>query len=194
MQAGYRHADLRDRPVLRFSDIPITEDLPDDPAFVQAYKQYQQLVGAANLLESYPRIPLPDGLAFTGSESCKRCHQYEFDAWLTKPHADALRSLKKVGSDRDPECVVCHVIGMEYDSGYITEEKTPHLKDVGCENCHGSARAHRLVRPKVYAGAEDELSDVPYPGEKHRFCRAREEYMKKIVHWREPATAGNVKD
>jgi len=182
-------------PVLRFSDIPITEDLPDDPALVRLYKQYQQLVGAANLLESYPRIPLPDGLAFTGSESCKRCHQYEFDAWLTKPHADALRSLKKVGSDRDPECVVCHVIGMEYDSGYITEEKTPHLKDVGCENCHGPGSEH-IASFGQKSTREPKMSCLTChtPEKSTGFAGHEEEYMKKIVHWREPATAGNVKD
>ncbi len=183
------------RPTLRFADIPVTEDLPDDPALVRLYKQYQQLVGAANLLESYPRIPLPEGLAFTGSQSCKRCHQYEFDAWLTKPHADALSSLKRVGSDRDPECVVCHVIGMEYDSGYITEEKTPHLKDVGCENCHGPGSEH-IASFGQKPTREPKMSCLTChtPEKSTGFAGHEEEYMKKIVHWREPAAVGNVKD
>jgi hypothetical protein len=103
-------------PALQFERISVTEDLPDDENLVQLYRQYQQLVGEANLLESYPRIPLPDDLAFTGSEDCRRCHEYEYDMWNTKAHADALASLKKVGSDRDPECVVCHVVGMEYEA------------------------------------------------------------------------------
>jgi len=49
------------RPALKFADVPVTADLPDDPALVKLYKQYQQLVSAADLLESYPRLPLPDG-------------------------------------------------------------------------------------------------------------------------------------
>ena len=97
---------------------------------------------------------MPDGLAFTGSEDCRRCHEYEYDKWNMKAHADALASLKKVGSDRDPECVVCHVVGMEYEGGYITEEKTPHLKDVGCENCHGPGSEHaETLRPEGHRGS-----------------------------------------
>ena len=114
---------------------------------------------------------------------------------MTKPHANALRSLKKVESDRDPECVVCHVIGMEYDSGYITEEKTPHLKDVGCENCHGPGSEH-IASFGQKSTREPKMSCLTChtPEKSTGFAGHEEEYMKKIVHWREPATAGNVKD
>jgi len=183
------------RPALKFADVPVTADLPDDPALVKLYKQYQQLVSAADLLESYPRLPLPDGLAFEGSESCKRCHEYEYGEWILKPHAEALNSLKKVGSDRDPECVVCHVVGMEYQSGYVTEEKTPHLRDVGCETCHGPGKEHNdsegrkpTREPKMGCLA------CHTPEKSTGYAGHEEEYMKKIVHWREPAAAGNVKD
>jgi hypothetical protein len=183
------------RPVLRFEEIPVVADLADDPSLVQLYRQYQQLVGAANLLESYPRIPLPDGLAYKGSESCKRCHQHEFDEWITKAHADALSSLKKVGSDRDPECVVCHVVGMEYEGGYITEEKTPHLKDVGCENCHGPGSEHNeSLGLKWTREPKSNCLACHTPDKSTGYAGHEEEYMKKIVHWREPAAAGNVKD
>lgn len=186
--------EQRGEPVLQFESIPVTADLPDDPALVQLYKQYQQLVSEANLLESYPRLPLPDGLTFTGSEDCRRCHEYEYDTWGMKAHANALASLKKVGSDRDPECVVCHVVGMEYEGGYVTEEKTPHLKDVGCENCHGPGSEHA----KTYglkATRQPQMTCLTcHTAEKSTgFAGHEEEYMQKIVHWREPAAAGNVK-
>jgi hypothetical protein len=32
--------------------------------------------------------------------------------------------------------------GWSSKSGFVSMEKTPHLKDVGCESCHGPARKH----------------------------------------------------
>jgi hypothetical protein len=48
----------------------------------------------------------------------------------------------------DPECISCHVVGWDpgrffpYQSGYESAEKTPHLKNVGCEDCHGPGEFH----------------------------------------------------
>lgn len=182
-------------PSLQFEATPVTADLPDDPALVQLYRQYQQLVSEANLLEDYPRVPLPDGLAFTGSEDCRRCHEYEYDEWSVKAHADALNKLKNVGSDRDPECVICHVVGLEYEGGYVSEATTRQLKDVGCEACHGPGSEHaqsdglKLTRPP-----RRDCLDCHTPERSTGYDGHEEEYLRKIVHWREPADAGNVKD
>jgi hypothetical protein len=138
---------------------------------------------------------LPGGLSYAGSESCRPCHQIESDEWITEGHADALNSLKKVGSDRDPECVVCHVVGLEYEGGYVTEEKTPQLKDVGCESCHGPGSEHneslglkKTREPKV------SCLTCHTPEKSTGYAGHEEEYMQKIIHWREPAAVGNVKD
>jgi hypothetical protein len=181
------------KPVPRFESVAVEEKLPDEPALTELYRQYQQLVRAANLLEKHPRVPLPDGLSFVGSKACARCHESEHEKWSTKAHAGAFAALKKVGSDRDPECVVCHVVGLEYESGFITEEKTPHLANVGCEDCHGPGSQH--------AGTLGQTA-LPQPKMKCRDCHTPErsagytgherEYMQKITHWREPAAAGDV--
>jgi Cytochrome c554 and c-prime len=42
----------------------------------------------------------------------------------------------------DAECIVCHTVGFGYETGYKTEKDTPHLKNVGCESCHGPASEH----------------------------------------------------
>jgi hypothetical protein len=183
------------RPTLQFDRIPVVEELPDDGALVQLYRHYQQLVRESGLLERHPKIPLPDGLAFVGSGACQRCHDYEYEQWSTKAHADALASLKRVGSDRDPECVLCHVVGMEYESGYITEEKTPHLKDVGCETCHGPGSEHiQSFGQKRTRQPQMSCVTCHTPEKSTGFAENEEKYMQKIVHWREPAAAGNVKD
>lgn len=181
-------------PVLQFEAIPVAEGLPDDPVLVQLYRQYQQLVKDSRLLEEYPRIPPAENLAFTGSKTCKRCHEYEYDKWSTKAHANAFASLKAVGSEYDPECVICHVVGMEYESGFITEDKTPHLKDVGCENCHGPGSEHtRTFGQTATTQPQMACLDCHTPEKSVGYAGHEEEYMKKIVHWREPAAAGNVK-
>ena len=175
------------RLALQFADVPVGEKLAEDEALVRLYRSYQQLVRESRLLEKYPRIPLPDGLTFTGSADCARCHEYEYELWSTKPHADALAVLKKVGSDRDPECVICHVVGMEYAEGFITEEQTPHLKDVGCEVCHGPGSAHAQA-PKEMVTTEPQMNclDCHTPEHSGEYAGHEEEFMKKIVHWREP--------
>lgn len=180
-------------PVLQFEPIPVVEELPDDPVLVQLYRQYQQLVKESHLLEQYPRIPMAEDLAFVGSRTCKCCHEYEYDKWSAKAHADAFASLKEVGSDHDPECVICHVVGLEYESGFVTEENTPHLKDVGCENCHGPGSEHtRTLGQAATTQPRMACLDCHTPEKSTGYAGHEEEYMRKIVHWREPAAAGNV--
>jgi hypothetical protein len=183
------------RPVVRFESIPLQAGLPDDPALVELYRQYQQLVAQSSLLESYPRVPLPQKLAFAGSAICKQCHESAYDKWSTTAHAHALAALKKVGSDRDPECVICHVIGLGYEGGFVNEEKTPHLAGVGCENCHGPGSEHVLAFGQTAPGQpKTACTQCHTPEQSGGFAGHEEEYMKKILHWREPAAAGNVKN
>jgi hypothetical protein len=196
------------RPVVHFESIPLRAELPDDPALVQLHRQYQQLVAQSSLLESYPRVPLPQKLAFAGSASCKPCHEPAYDKWNTTGHAHALATLKKAGSDRDPECVICHVIGLEHEGGFVNEEKTPHLAGVGCENCHGPRSEHVLGAPQravsrwgpltagqpVTGQPRTACTQCHTPEQSGGFAGHEEEYMKKILHWREPAAAGNVKN
>ena len=71
-----------------------------------------------------------------------------FAKWQSTKHShafDALVNQAKKPSNRqfDPECVVCHTIGYGYQSGYLGDQKTAHLKHVGCENCHGPGSAPR---------------------------------------------------
>jgi hypothetical protein len=183
------------RPVVHFESIPLRAELPDDSALVQLHQQYQQLVAQSSLLESYPRIPLAEKLAFVGPESCRECHEPQYQQWIATGHAHALAALKKVGSDRDPECVICHVSGLEYEGGFLTEGKTPHLADVGCENCHGPGSEHVLTSGKtVTRRPRTACTQCHTPEQSGGFAGHEEEYMKKILHWREPAAAGNVKN
>ena len=40
-----------------------------------------------------------------------------------------------------------HTTGFEYRTGFVSEQKTPHLRGNQCENCHGPASLH-VAEPK----------------------------------------------
>jgi len=184
----------QDRLELSFHAIPIGEDLKQGASLVRLYKDYQQLVKEAHLLEKYPRFVLPNGLKYVGSKSCKSCHEYEYQTWSEKGHAHAYATLEKVGSRYDPECILCHVVGIEYESGFISEEKTSHLKDVGCENCHGPGSEHvRTLGVVQTTKPKSSCLDCHTPETSGEYAGNEQLYLEKIRHWREPNTTDNVK-
>lgn len=179
-----------------FQAIAVTEYLKQDTSLINLYKDYQQLVKDANLLEEHPRFILPNGLKYTGSESCSSsdCHAYEYVEWADNAHARAYATLEEVGSQYDPECVVCHVIGMDYESGFISEQQTPHLKDVGCENCHGPGSKHN-EKPHEVKTSEPKMTCIQCHTPEHSsdYAGNEEEKLQEIKHWREPNAANSVK-
>jgi hypothetical protein len=84
---------------------------------------------------------------YVGSQRCKSCHSEAYEVWQNSKHAHAYQTLvnAKHPSLRqyDGECIVCHVTGFAYKTGFMEEQNTPNLKDVGCEACHGPGSAHR---------------------------------------------------
>lgn len=153
---------------LKYQMVPLGEEYltPDDPLAVKNHKVLQLLeeyaleVKNQNYLAKFRERPLqhpsqvqfPDAkLSYVGSEACKACHPHESKQYETTKHShayDALVKYAKRPSNRqfDGECVVCHTVGFEYVGGYENAEKTPHLKHVGCENCHGPGSGH-VARP-----------------------------------------------
>jgi hypothetical protein len=116
-------------------------------------EQYQRELKSGNYLAKYGQVKHPaqheiPGVVptFVGSDKCKKCHELAYDVWEKSKHAHAFRSLEQVKSPslrvHDAECIVCHTVGFGYESGYRNEKDTPHLKDVGCESCHGPGSEH----------------------------------------------------
>ncbi len=125
---------------------------------LQALEAYAKAVKAANLLPQYPRVSSPEqiraaslkpavNLSYVGTEVCKRCHAAEYAKWAQHPHSHAMATLEDIATrpslrQFDGECVVCHTVGFNYKTGYVDDTKTKHLRDVGCENCHGPGSGH----------------------------------------------------
>jgi nitrate/TMAO reductase-like tetraheme cytochrome c subunit len=152
---------------------------------------------------------LPGNLEYVGSKYCKLCHDYEYEKWMASKqvfipglskqaspdsrHAGAFATLEKVNSEYDPECVVCHVVGMQYQTGYISPTKTPELKDVGCENCHGPGSEHlRSLGAIETSGPISTCSDCHTAEHSGEYLANQKQYFEKIIHWREPVSIVRV--
>jgi len=79
---------------------------------------------------------------YLGSEVCIKCHTEQADQWKSTPHSHAFQALLDAKKDATPECVPCHVVGYKLPGGYISQNETPHLRNVQCENCHGMGTEH----------------------------------------------------
>jgi cytochrome c554/c'-like protein len=114
----------------------------DAPPVRALMNRYLSRVNAESLLDHLPRLPGPEGRHYAGTAACQSCHPAAYATWEKSGHAHAYRTLVTAGHDRDPDCAGCHVVGLGSESGFRSPAATPHLKDVGCESCHGPAAAH----------------------------------------------------
>jgi len=184
-----------------YANVPVDEELPADEQIVQLYKDYQLMVKEDNLLEKVVKVPLPNGLEYLGSTSCGfggSCHQYEYEKWSTKDHAKAYQTLVEAGSQYDPECIKCHVVGLDYETGFVSEKSPEDLRNVGCEVCHGPGSKHMMAvlnhgKDTQTTEPKSTCSDCHTP--EHSNYQGREdEYLAKIVHWKEPKQDADVKE
>jgi hypothetical protein len=96
---------------------------------------------------------------YLGSGKCKMCHQAEHALWSELHHSKAFETLtpEQVASGKDMKdraCVQCHTTGFGQPGGFVSAEKTPKLKGVGCEACHGPGSIH--VQVMMMAAMNDE--------------------------------------
>ncbi len=189
------HAETGE-PSLAFSFMAVSEDLAKNEEIKGLYKSYQQIVATSELQESYARVPLSHrDLTYEGSQSCEACHPEEYRIWSTNKHAHAFATLVRIGSQRDPECTVCHVVGMQYDVGYLTQVDTPKLKDVGCEVCHGPGSEHKRSFGKLRTqDPQMKCLDCHTPEHSGGYAGHEQEFLNKIKHWKEPKPVRTVKE
>lgn len=119
--------------------IDLGPEWADDAATSRQFDRYVGRVKKEDLLSKLPR---PSTETFAGSATCAPCHPKAAKAWRDSTHSVALRSLAKTGQDRDPDCVSCHVVGLDSTHGFRDVATTPELANVGCESCHGAGATH----------------------------------------------------
>ena len=142
---------------------------------------YQQMLKAEGLLETYPRIKYGRA-TFTGNESCVRCHSLPTYRYQDDKHAHAFDVITKSKQEYDPECVQCHTVGFGYKSGFISIDETPDLIHVGCEDCHGPGSKH-IENPleETYSKVEPKTCESCHTLDNSPNF-VYEEYLAKINH------------
>lgn len=129
------------------------EDLDVKAAILQHRHQVKDDGILQKLAEQTPTTP--GGASYVGSQSCQSCHPKAYQIWADSKHGHAWQTLEQAERDPDrygwpvtayPDCVSCHVVGYGRQSGFVDPQRTPALKDVGCEECHGPGSNH-LANP-----------------------------------------------
>lgn len=111
-------------------------------------REYQEQLRQVGAVENYDRrvsLEHAPGATYVGARNCKQCHPATYNFWANSKHARAYESLiynPKRDRRHDAECISCHTTGFEYESGWINETRTAHLKGNQCENCHGPGSLH----------------------------------------------------
>ena len=99
---------------------------------------------------------------YVGASKCRLCHLKQTKSWKKSKHASNFDVL--IGAERSsPACVKCHPTGFGKPGGFVSEEKTPALENVGCEACHGPGSAHvKLAKNAPASGAWDKkINRIP---------------------------------
>ncbi len=84
---------------------------------------------------------------YVGSQACAECHEEvfaNFSQYARKAKSFQSVEIMKKGLSIEEEkgCYKCHTTGYGEPGGFISAEKTPHLKNAGCEVCHGPGSTH----------------------------------------------------
>ena len=111
----------------------------DNVKVSEVYSRYLDRLSGEKLLDNLPRA---SEASFLGSAKCGSCHSTAYKIWKNSDHAKALHTLEELQQDKDPDCVGCHVLGLDSINGFKSRRLTPQFSFVGCESCHGSGVEH----------------------------------------------------
>ena len=104
------------------------------------------LVSAGLTVNAHPGEAKNKPNEYAGSLACKTCHENEYNSFLHySKKAKSFESIEKMRKGLTEEeikkCYFCHTTGYGR-GGFISPEKTPHLRNTGCEVCHGPGGKH----------------------------------------------------
>jgi hypothetical protein len=126
------------------------------------------LLSVAVLLVSAPcpaqEVDTGDQPTYVGSDSCQGCHEEEYSSFVTyAKKSRSFQSIERLKTRLTEEelrkCYSCHTTGYGKPGGFVSPEKTPHLKNAGCEVCHGPGSSHVITEKptdiKLHLTTED---------------------------------------
>ena len=116
------------------------------------------MLGSTNWVGKWNTGALSTNSVFVGAGKCVGCHSDKIPEWSETAHARALSAVMDTNgaflAGANSSCVVCHSVGNGQPGGFANLATTPHLANVGCEACHGSAAAHVNISGRVYRPAK----------------------------------------
>ncbi len=132
----------------RHSKIELSESVEDAPNIKSYLNEFYAKVAENEKVAFEKPILSWEGTnaKFVGVEKCKSCHLEEYKQWSQTKHATAFNTLIQKHRQFSPKCVMCHVTGGGYDSGFTFGTSDRSLVDVQCEMCHGPGSTH-IVNP-----------------------------------------------
>jgi hypothetical protein len=174
MYAGIVGIFPNETPKLRYESVPLDGRFGDSPEMLQLLADFQAQLKELGLDGLSIKLqPHPSGKQFVGTSACADCHSKAYETWKGTAHAHATETLVQPPNSRgaiarhfDPECISCHVTGWEpqlhypFDSGFLSLEQTPLMKEVGCENCHGPGSAHVAAENGVGNLSTDAIAKI----------------------------------
>jgi len=141
--------------------VPLDAATPDQQGvanLVGAYNRESEARAAAGkpvgLRNETPRpktaaAPAAAGASYLGTAACGGCHAPALSQWKTTKHARALAALARIGRDKDPSCIGCHVTGYLQPGGPAAiADARDRFANVGCESCHGPGSKHGAALDK----------------------------------------------
>jgi hypothetical protein len=134
--------------------VEMSPDLPDDSAQVEIVQRQLAALAERDFSAAEtgfgPSLPatVPADYALAGNESCRKCHSLDCTTWDKSHHAHAWKTLSDRGYQVDSYCQQCHTNGFGLPGGFVSARRSPTLRGVGCESCHGPSLAHTR-NPKV---------------------------------------------
>ena len=145
---GRADLDIDAKGVVQSFEVELTaldEKVPDDPIVVEKIKQFKEHLEDYRLAlrAKYPQVKGSDEEHFLTERSCRKCHMDVWQQVKGSAHQMAYTTLGKKGQSFNPDCLVCHVVGYEYQNGYDDKPPYNRLVNVQCEACHGYGTQHR---------------------------------------------------
>jgi hypothetical protein len=121
---------------------------------------------------------------YIGSDACKSCHEQEYNSFMqyakkSKSYSSIERVKKGLTQEEIRGCYACHTTGYGKQGGFISPEMTPHLKNAGCEVCHGPGEFHVRTRNPQYIKRKMTLKDCEVC---HTSERVRAFNYKPLIH------------
>jgi len=151
--------------------VKLNEKIPEDADILKIVDESEKRARSEQSSRKY----------YATSKTCAKCHQEEHIIWQTTSHYNAFVNLN-TEQQNDRKCLVCHTTGYGYPGGFISSKKSPELKSVQCEACHGSGQMHADTKTPGYGEV-----NAPYICSKcHTSERSEnfnyEEYWEMIRH------------